>query len=72
MTIINNNNGEYSNNAGYIVNQYLSEKLIEQYEERILELKDLIKKFKRRKFYVKKIAFSFLNFRSLGNNKSEN
>ena len=37
MTIINNNNGEYSNNAGYIVNQYLSEKLIEQYEERLKE-----------------------------------
>ncbi|MDR2206787.1 MAG: helix-turn-helix domain-containing protein [Flavobacteriaceae bacterium] len=37
MTIINNNNGEYSNNAGYIVNQYLSEKLTEQYEVRLAE-----------------------------------
>nr|WP_314494814.1 helix-turn-helix transcriptional regulator [uncultured Chryseobacterium sp.] len=35
MTIINNNNGEHANNSGYIINQQLSEKLIEQYEERI-------------------------------------
>ncbi|MCU7614978.1 helix-turn-helix domain-containing protein [Chryseobacterium sp. GMJ5] len=35
MTVINHNNGEYSNNAGYIVNQYLSEKVVEQYEERL-------------------------------------
>lgn len=42
MTVINNNNGEYSNNAGYIVNQYLSEKLIEQYEERLKEKDDQI------------------------------
>ncbi|CAD7823576.1 hypothetical protein CHRY9390_03265 [Chryseobacterium aquaeductus] len=37
MTVINNNNGEYSNNAGYIVNQYLSEKVVEQYEIRLKE-----------------------------------
>ncbi|SIQ39351.1 MULTISPECIES: helix-turn-helix transcriptional regulator [unclassified Chryseobacterium] len=54
MTIINNNNGEYSNNAGYIVNQYLSEKLIEQYEERISELKDLIRSLKEENAMLKK------------------
>lgn len=37
MTVINSNNGEHSNNAGYIVNQYLSEKVIEQYELRLKE-----------------------------------
>lgn len=37
LTVINHNNGEYSNNAGYIVNQYLSEKVVEQYEARLKE-----------------------------------
>ncbi|GAA5085228.1 hypothetical protein GCM10023210_05840 [Chryseobacterium ginsengisoli] len=37
MTIINNNSGEHANNAGYVMNQFLSEKLIQQYEERIKE-----------------------------------
>ncbi len=50
MTVINNN-GVHSNNAGYIVNQYLSEKIIEQYELRLKEkdeqialLKNLLEK----------------------------
>lgn len=41
VTIINSNNGENSSgNAAYIINQQLSDKLIEQYEERIKELKE--------------------------------
>jgi transcriptional regulator with XRE-family HTH domain len=48
LTVINNNNGEYSNNAGYIVNQYLSEKLIEQYEERLKEKDEQIAYWKKR------------------------
>lgn len=50
MTVVNNN-GVHSNNAGYIVNQYLSEKIIEQYELRLKEkdeqialLKNLLEK----------------------------
>jgi hypothetical protein len=37
MTIINNNNGEHASNSGYVINQQLSEKLVEQYELRIKE-----------------------------------
>jgi len=42
LTIINNNNGDHANNSGYVMNQYLSEKLIEQYEERLKEKDDQI------------------------------
>lgn len=34
LTIINNNSGENANNAGYVMNQFLSEKLQEQFDER--------------------------------------
>lgn len=48
LTIINNNNGEHANNAGYVMNQYLSEKLIEQYEERLKEKDEQIAYWKKR------------------------
>ncbi|MPS73889.1 MAG: XRE family transcriptional regulator [Chryseobacterium sp.] len=40
MTVINSNNGEYSNNAAYIFNQQLSEKVVELYEARIKNLEE--------------------------------
>lgn len=40
ISIINNH--EYLNNAGYVANQYLSEKLVKQYEEKIKELKEQV------------------------------
>lgn len=49
---VNNNNNESSNSSGVIQNQTinynLSDKLIEQYEERIKELKDQVEFWKNR------------------------
>lgn len=47
ITIINSNNGEHSTGyAAYIVNHQLSEKLIEQYEERLKDMKEQIEYWK--------------------------
>lgn len=48
MTIINNNSGEHFDNVGYIINQHLSDKLIEQYEERLKEKDEQIAYWKKR------------------------
>jgi transcriptional regulator with XRE-family HTH domain len=48
ITVINSNNGEYSNNAAYIIHQHLSEKLIDQYEARIKDLLERIQYLERK------------------------